>query len=213
MALISLSQPHATPCWGLQSMSLALPAPTQNPTACPAAAVLAPAWLHLALGSVVHLNALSHLSQKCTNTGDCPAVAAPACAWLCLCLAGADQPPQLHAQAAAGPWTQGVVPLPALAGCLAALPGALPAQRRTDRRRQAAIQGLAALGYAVSVLSGVGSSASASPAHQANHMPASSPTNPCAKKTLSLQCISSFLAPPHMPLHGLPCSLQRLWCG
>ena len=42
------------------------------------------------------------------------------------------------------------------------------------------------------------------------------PRDPCARNTFSLQCIPSFLALPYMlqmQLHGLPCSLQCLWCG
>ena len=44
--------------------------------------------------------------------------------------------------------------------------------------------------------------------------PLPTPREPCAHNTFSMQCIPSFLALPRMLLmllHGLPCSLQRLW--
>ncbi len=196
-------------------MSLALPAPTQKPTACPAAAVLAPAWLHLALGTVVHLNALSHLSQKCTKLILVTAlllqplrVPGFAFAWLELISHRSFMPKLLLAPGHKG-WSHFQRLLVAL---LRFLEPYLRNAELTDAVR---------LLYKVWLLWGMLYLCCPVLAPQLQLLlpiepttcPLLTPTNPCAKKTLSLQCISSFLAPPHMPLHGLPCSLQRLWCG
>lgn len=59
-------------------------------------------------------------------------VAAPAGAQFQLCLAGADESPHAHAQAAAGERPQGLAPLPAPAPGVVCIHGALPGECRAD---------------------------------------------------------------------------------
>lgn len=78
----------------------------------------------------------------------CPPVAAAAArAQLQLCVAGADEPPHAHAQAAARHGPQGLAALPASAARALRLHGALPGERRAHRLGELRVACLAAGTY------------------------------------------------------------------